>query len=52
MGFFKLAKRCNFCAHKLDKDGKCVNPKCIAYVKPTETTTPTSNTKDNTTTKK
>lgn len=37
MGFFTLAKRCNFCAHKLDKNGKCVNPSCIAYVKPAET---------------
>lgn len=37
MGFFTLAKRCNFCAHKLDKDGNCVNLSCIAYVKPAET---------------
>lgn len=33
---FKIPKRCEFCAHKLDSDGKCVNPACIAY-KPTET---------------
>ncbi len=36
MAFFKLAKRCNFCAHKLDKDDNCVNPKCIAHTKPEE----------------
>lgn len=35
---FKLPKRCEYCAHKL-VDGKCVNPACIAYVKPEDTTT-------------
>lgn len=52
MGFFTLAKRCNFCAHKLDKDGKCVNPSCIAYVKPAETKTPETVDKGNGTDKK
>lgn len=28
----KIAKRCPYCAHKVDKDtGKCINEKCIAY---------------------
>lgn len=35
---FKIPKRCEYCAHKL-VDGKCVNPACIAYVKPEDTTT-------------
>ena len=29
---FKIPKRCEYCAHKLDADGHCVNPNCIAYV--------------------
>lgn len=33
---FKLPKRCEYCAHKL-ADGKCVNPKCIAYQPDTTT---------------
>ena len=37
---FKLPKRCEYCAHKL-VNGKCVNPDCIAYVKPETTTTST-----------
>lgn len=41
---FKLPKRCEYCAHKL-VDGKCVNPDCIAYVKP-ETTSTTTTTED------
>lgn len=28
----KLAKRCPYCAHKVDQTtGKCVNQNCIAY---------------------
>lgn len=28
----KLAKRCPYCAHKVDQTtGKCINDKCIAY---------------------
>lgn len=52
MGFFTLAKRCNFCAHKLDKDGNCVNPSCIAYVKPATAETPETGGKGNETNKK
>ena len=29
---FKIPKRCEYCAHKLE-DGKCVNQNCIAYTK-------------------
>ena len=32
---FKLPKRCEYCAHKL-VDGKCVNPACIAYTAPAD----------------
>lgn len=28
---FKLPKRCPYCVHKLNEEGKCVNPDCIAY---------------------
>lgn len=28
---FKLPKRCSYCAHIVDEEGKCVNPDCIAY---------------------
>ena len=35
---FKIPKRCEFCAHKLDANGHCVNPNCIAY-QPADTTT-------------
>ncbi|MFR9128278.1 MAG: hypothetical protein ACLVLA_12900 [Acidaminococcus intestini] len=28
---FKLPKRCPYCAHKVNEEGKCVNPECIAY---------------------
>lgn len=35
---FKIPKRCEYCAHKLDADGHCVNPNCIAYVAPATTT--------------
>lgn len=38
---FKIPKRCEYCAHKL-VDGKCVNPVCIAYVKPDDTTATTT----------
>ena len=31
---FKIPKRCEFCAHKLDKNGNCENTGCIAYVAP------------------
>lgn len=27
--FFKLPKRCPYCAHKLNKFGQCKNPNCI-----------------------
>ena len=27
--FFKLPKRCPYCAHKLNKLGQCKNPNCI-----------------------
>lgn len=28
----KVAKRCPYCAHKVDKDtGKCINQNCIAF---------------------
>ena len=28
----KIAKRCPYCAHKVEKDtGKCINQNCIAY---------------------
>lgn len=29
MGFFKLPKRCPYCAHKLNKQNQCKNPNCI-----------------------
>ena len=32
----KLAKRCPYCAHKLNTEGKCENPKCVAYEAPKE----------------
>lgn len=28
---YQRPKRCEYCAHKLDKNGKCQNPDCIAY---------------------
>jgi hypothetical protein len=28
-----MAKRCKFCAHKLDSDGYCTNPKCPEYIR-------------------
>lgn len=31
MAFFKLKKRCPYCAHVLE-NGKCKNKDCIAYV--------------------
>lgn len=46
---FRLPKRCPYCAHKLDENGKCVNKDCIAYVAPTEgagETTTTATTSD------
>jgi hypothetical protein len=31
--FFKLPKRCPYCAHRLNKFGQCKNPNCvIGYV--------------------
>ena len=27
--FFKLPKRCPYCAHRLNKFGQCKNPNCI-----------------------
>ena len=27
--FFKLPRRCPYCAHKLNKFGQCKNPNCI-----------------------
>lgn len=38
---FKTPKRCEYCAHKLDENGKCINEKCIAY---SSTTTNNENT--------
>ena len=47
--FFKLPKRCPYCAHKLNKFGQCKNPNCIIGYVPdkkkataTETTTTTT----------
>ena len=54
--FFKLPKRCPYCAHKLNKFGQCKNPNCIIGYVPdkkkamstaateTETTTETATT--------
>ena len=28
-----MAKRCKFCAHKIDSDGYCTNPKCPEYIR-------------------
>lgn len=40
MGFFKLKKRCKFCAHVLRADGTCQNPNCIDYTEePTKEST-------------
>lgn len=41
MAFFKLKKRCKFCAHTLRNDGTCSNPKCVNYTaeKTAESTT-------------
>ena len=48
--FFKLPKRCPYCAHKLNKLGQCKNPNCIIGYVPdkkkataTETTTTAEN---------
>jgi hypothetical protein len=51
--FFKLPKRCLYCAHKLNKFGQCKNPNCIIGYVPdkkkamsmaaTETTTENAN---------
>lgn len=41
--FFKLTKRCEYCAHVLRDDGTCQNEKCIAY-KPETATTDTGTT--------
>lgn len=55
-----MAKRCKFCAHKLDSDGYCTNPKCPEYIRAeiekkaaaesSESTTGTSTTDDTTAT--
>ena len=38
--FFKLPKRCPYCAHKLNKFGQCKNPNCIiGYVPDKKKTT-------------
>ena len=29
--FYKLKKRCRFCAHVLKNDKTCRNPNCIVY---------------------
>ena len=41
MSFFKLRKRCPYCAHVLNEKGECENPKCINYKgdRDSETTT-------------
>ena len=49
--FFKLPKRCPYCAHKLNKFGQCKNPNCIiGYVPDKKKTTATENANDGTTT--
>ena len=30
--FFKIKKRCGFCAHVLREDGTCANQRCPNYV--------------------
>ena len=49
--FFKLPKRCPYCAHRLNKFGQCKNPNCIiGYVpdKRKSTTTTTATTMEHT----
>lgn len=43
--FFKLPKRCPYCAHKLNKFEQCKNPNCIiGYVPDKKKTTATTTT--------
>ena len=48
MSFFKLKKRCPYCAHVLNAKGECENPKCINYKGDRETTTTENDKKDST----
>lgn len=45
MAFFKLKKRCKFCAHTLRDDGTCQNQKCVNYTEKTSDSTTTDSTK-------
>ena len=41
--FFKLPKRCPYCAHRLNKFGQCKNPNCIiGYVSDKKKSTATT----------
>lgn len=48
MGFFTLAKRCAYCVHKVDENGKCVNEQCIAYKPAEEAPAQSTETEDST----
>jgi hypothetical protein len=49
--FFKLPKRCPYCAHRLNKFGQCKNPNCIiGYVPDKKKATAAAETETTTTT--